>query len=368
MTSTIKETAFFNKLRYTFGNEDWITEQKALKLKPNDEVVCITASGDRPLHLLLQPLKKLTAVDANPTQNYLLELKIAAIKDLNYKNYAALLGLNHYEDRLLLLDKILPHLSESAQFYWQNNAKEIRKGILYRGETEKWIQRGAFFLKLFRKKEINALFACTTLDEQKRFLDSIWNHKLWKRSITLFLNPTFVRLFFKDPGLYDNYETHIKPGSYIYDRMMDYLKTHLAKDNFFMQLIFLGHVGLEAVPPYLQEKSYATLQKNVSKIEIETNNVITFLENSPSGSFDKFSLSDVASYLNYEDFVRLLKAVHHAAKPGARFCMRQFISRYRLPEQMAPLFTIDSDLAGELEKEDKAFVYHFTVGTVNKKN
>ncbi|HKZ00179.1 MAG TPA: DUF3419 family protein, partial [Rhabdochlamydiaceae bacterium] len=65
---------FYSRLSYSFGNEDWITELEALRIKPGDRVVCITASGDRPLHLLLADLGELVSVDANPFQNHLFEL------------------------------------------------------------------------------------------------------------------------------------------------------------------------------------------------------------------------------------------------------------------------------------------------------
>lgn len=366
MASSENPEAFFNKLRYSFGNEDWLTEQKALQLKPDDEVVCITASGDRPLNLLIDSCKKLIAIDANPIQNYLLQLKMAAVNQLNYNDYAAFLGLTDHPNRLVFLEQVLSYLSEASRTYWLNNKKNLQKGILYRGATEKWALWGTFLLKQFRNQEIQSLFKCKTLEEQKQFLKTGWNHNLWKKSIAFFVNPLVVRLFFKDPGLYAHYDSHIRPGGYVYDRMLDYLNLHLAKDNFFMQLIFLGQVSQDVAPPYLQETSYASLQQNISKIGIETNDIVRFLENSPSNSYDKFSLSDVASYLSYDNYVRLLKAMHHSAKPGARFCLRQFISRYRLPEEFAPLFKIEPDLAKELEKQDRAFVYHFTVGTVCK--
>jgi S-adenosylmethionine-diacylglycerol 3-amino-3-carboxypropyl transferase len=57
---------FYSRLSYSFGNEDWLTEHKALQIQPTDSVLCVTASGDRPLNLLTKELKALVAVDANP--------------------------------------------------------------------------------------------------------------------------------------------------------------------------------------------------------------------------------------------------------------------------------------------------------------
>ena len=55
-------TFFFSRLSYSFGNEDWRTEKRALGIRPHDQVLCITASGDRPLNLLARDyVKKLFA-------------------------------------------------------------------------------------------------------------------------------------------------------------------------------------------------------------------------------------------------------------------------------------------------------------------
>ena len=72
--------SFFSRLSYSFGNEDWRTEQDALKIKSGDRVVCITGSGDRPLHLLLSEGQEVVSVDANIFQNQLLHLKAAALQ------------------------------------------------------------------------------------------------------------------------------------------------------------------------------------------------------------------------------------------------------------------------------------------------
>lgn len=363
---SIKSHPFFNRLSYSLGNEDWKTELKALQLNAQDEVLVITASGDRPLHLLLDPCKKITAIDANPVQNYLLQLKIAAIKHLKADEYVQFLGLKNHQNRLSLLEQLHPSLPEESARYWLKNQKAIKKGVIYQGAIEKWINKSAFLLLLFKSKEIKSLFAQDNLHDQSRFLSTNWSHGLWKRALNFFMNPGFSQLFLKDPGLYTSHETHQKPGNYFYDRMMEHLSKHLAKDNYFLQLIFLGSISEEAAPPYLQKSQHQHIQSNVGKIHSHTGDVIEYLENCPANTFSKFSLSDVASYMPYEQFTRLLKAIHHAAKPHARICLRQFMSRYRIPSALESHFNFEPDLQHQLEKEDRTFVYHFTVGTVNK--
>lgn len=52
----------------------------------------LCSAGDNTLNLLLAGPKKIVAVDLSPAQNAVLELKIAAIKNLTYDDYLLILG------------------------------------------------------------------------------------------------------------------------------------------------------------------------------------------------------------------------------------------------------------------------------------
>jgi S-adenosylmethionine-diacylglycerol 3-amino-3-carboxypropyl transferase len=359
--------SFFSRLSYSFGNEDWITEPKALQIEPHHRVLCITASGDRPLHLLLNECHEMVAVDMNHVQNHLLELKKIAMSHLPYTDYLAFLGLAHCNHRNRFLSQLLPHLPSATAQYWINNPKTIKKGVIYEGACERWARRLSYLIRLMRRKEINTLFNADTIESQREFLKHKWNHTLWKKMFNMGLNPWITSFFLKDPGTYSNFDTSIKPGTYTYERMIECLNNNLARENLLMSLIFKGTVHPDAFPPYLEQQGINTIKKNLHKLSIKTTDVVKFLESEPEGSFDRFSLSDVVSYLDHDSFLRLMKGIYRTAKPGARFCLRQFISRYQIPATMEHCFERDSALEKTLEKEDRAFVYHFTIGTVIKK-
>lgn len=359
--------SFFSRLSYSFGNEDWITEPKALQIEPHHRVLCITASGDRPLHLLLNECHEMVAIDMNQVQNHLLELKKAAMGQFSYADYLAFLGLTPCHHRIKLLNQLLPHLPPETARYWMNNPKVITRGVIYQGACERWARRISYLIRLMRKKEIDTLFNAKNIEHQREFLKGKWNHTLWKKMFNLGLNPWITSFFFKDPGTYSNFDTSIRPGSYTYERMIDCLNNNLARENLLMSLIFKGSVHPDAFPPYLEQQGVNTIKNNLHKLSVKTSDVVKFLESEPDESYDRFSLSDVVSYLDYDSFIRLMKGIYRTAKPGARFCLRQFISRYQIPTAMQHFFERDSTLEKELEKEDRAFVYHFTIGTVIKK-
>lgn len=357
---------FYNRLSYTFGNEDWDTERDALKLGTHDRVFCITASGDRPLHLLATGCKEIVSIDANPTQDYLLQLKIAAMKRLSTEEFQAFIGTKPCCNRKEIARQLGADLSPDAVRYWVKHENLIEKGVLFEGHTEKWVKRANWALRLIRGKEIETLFNIKDLNQQREFLKNKWNHKIWKSAMKLVLNRFSSTVFFNDPGLYAYLDASMHPGIYIYDKMMDRLNHELARDNPFISLYLWGQVAHEAFPPYLQPEGIAQIKPNLSKIQSHIGNAINYLEAAPPNSFDAFSLSDIASYMDQASFLRILKAMYLAAKPGARFCLRQFMSRYKIPEGLSPYFKRDQKLESELSRRDKGFIYDFMTGTVLK--
>lgn len=357
---------FFSRLSYSFGNEDWTTERRALQLKPQDRVVCITASGDRPLNLLLDDLHELVSVDANPSQNHLLHLKMAALSTFDYGVYLAFLGARPHTNRLSLLPLLLPEMPAQSAHFWSAHSAMIAKGVLYQGKVERFCALIAPLIAVLRGKKLDRLFAFNELEEQRRFVREEWDTAFWRGVLDVCLHPWITRLFVQDPGLYSHLGQGIKPSTYIQSRMTASLSRTLAKENLLISLALRGHVSAEAFSPYLKEKESATIKQRLSKILPVHADIHTFLEGAPVDHFDAFSLSDVASFISKEQFHKLLKEIIRTAKSGARFCIRQFLSDYHIPRELTPYFHRDTTLERGLEEEDSCFVYRYMTGNICK--
>lgn len=366
MKNPQKQQPFFSRLSYSFGNEDPRVERKALAIKPTDRVLCITASGDRPLHLLMDECAEVVAIDLNETQNNLLALKTLAMKHFKYEDYILFLGGYKDRDRIQKLHRLLPHFDDKESRFWNNHTHLVTKGVLYQGSLEKMLSLFGCTLKLLRGKKVNQLFSIQDLEEQKQFVKEKWNTFLWRKAFDVLFNSPVMRLALKDPGLFAFLDKSISPGTYIYNRMNQSLQTNLANENALLSLILRGRVEPKAFPPYLTEEGVNVIKPRLNKLKWHSDNIITFLENSPDNHFDGFSLSDIASYMDDQSFQRLLSAVHRTAKPGARFSIRQFMSDHPITESVRPFFKRDPKLEATLESEERCFFYRFMVGTIKK--
>lgn len=357
---------FFSRLNYTFGNEDWTTEQEALELKPNDRVLCVTGSGDRPLHLLLKDCKEIVAIDANSAQNHLLHLKMAAMKALPYEEYLSFLGAIPSTNKMKHFSKIKESMPQDSAKFWQNSHPVLSRGILYEGKMERrmiWLSKIAKCIQ--GKKHIKALFDCKDMDSQRRYLKTNWRPSIWRTVFDLGLKPSLSKVFLRDPGLYAHVDPSINPGHHIFDRLYGCMQNSLARENYFLSFWLKGYVERCAFPPYLMPEGIATIAPRLNRITTRSENLIDYLEAAPSNSFDCFSISDVISYIDAGSFTRLMHQIKRTAKPGARFCLREFLSRREIPKELKPHFRRNPLLEEKLEAQDCCFVYRFMVGNIH---
>ena len=140
-----KHTQFKNEYIYAFTWEDPRVDRRLLKIRDNDVVLCVTSAGDNVLDYLYNANpRRIHAVDLNPTQNHLLELKIAAFRSLPYAQVWKMFGQGRFPTfRETLIAKLSPHMSSQACQYWLNHASifESRHGLYETGGSRYVVNR-----------------------------------------------------------------------------------------------------------------------------------------------------------------------------------------------------------------------------------
>ncbi|KAI0847088.1 hypothetical protein F5Y00DRAFT_125601 [Daldinia vernicosa] len=174
-----KHTQFNDEYIYAFTWEDTRVDERILKLKSDDVVLAITSAGDNLLSYALQGPARIHAVDLNPTQNHLLELKVAAFSSLPYEDFWKIFGEGkHPEFRSLLISKMSPHLSSRAFQYWLSNHHIFTKtqgGLYDTGGSKHGIRIFRWISRVFGcRSAVKELLAAKTLNEQRE----IWRNKI----------------------------------------------------------------------------------------------------------------------------------------------------------------------------------------------
>ncbi|KAF4125026.1 betaine lipid synthase, partial [Geosmithia morbida] len=175
-----KHKQFNDEYIYAFTWEDTRVDERILNLGPDDKVLAITSAGDNIISYLTQSPARVHAVDLNPTQNHLLELKAASYVALPYEDFWCIFGEGKHPDfRRLLITKLSPHLSSRAFQYWMKNSHVFHNnsgyGLYDTGGSRhairvfRWVSR-IFGLQGVVRKMLDA----PTLNEQRE----IWRGKI----------------------------------------------------------------------------------------------------------------------------------------------------------------------------------------------
>ncbi|HEX4336570.1 MAG TPA: DUF3419 family protein [Polyangiaceae bacterium] len=346
--------------------EDTRSELAAFGPLEGKRVFAVTAGGGRVLNLLIDRPQSITCVDLNPAQNALLELKIAAVRELDHGTYLRFLGVRAANNRLAIYERYLrEQLSFGARRFFDGKPKAVGAGILFQGKMEKYLRVGAKVLKLGHPFGLKNLLDARNLDEQ-RLAMARWETPFWKSVAHLVGNKHVISRLSGDPGFYRNLPPKPPLHEVLYDRVHRHLKNNLLRENSFLQLVLHGrYVYEDVLPIYLNANTFDRIKAALgeTKIDIQTTTVTDALAADRSG-FDAFSISDICSYLDPEPNHRLFELVLSSAKSGARLCSRSNIFHKPLAPEHAARVVRDPALEAKLSLHDHATVHEFVVGEI----
>jgi S-adenosylmethionine-diacylglycerol 3-amino-3-carboxypropyl transferase len=109
------------------------------------------------------------------------------------------------------------------------------------------------------------------------------------------------------------------------------------------------------VPDYLRAEHFETIRQRLDRISAVTADVGDAVEALDPHSVDCFALSNVFEYSPRDLFERTLTSLVRAARPGARFALRNLLAPRRFEGH--PEFLVDLDLSARLRNADRGFIY-----------
>jgi len=354
-----KDQVTLFKLVFTHNWEDPVCDHAALKIKNSDAVLAITSGGCNVLGFLLFDPKVIYSIDINPSQSYLLELKIAAIKNLGFEEFVSFSGLHPYSDRMDLYRKIQTSLSQDAQSYWNDHIKLIRNGFIMQGKYEWFIRFAAKFIRLLQgKKRVLGLFDAKSKAEQEEYFDKVWNTKRFRLLFKILFNKRMLAR----KGLVADY-FHFDDGSRsfaesFYNRSKKAFRNLPIHDNYFLSLYLLGKYRNDReVPAYLKKENYDFIKARIDRIKIHTGEAQEWLDSMPSRSIDCFALSNICELMSEKDTERLFTAVSKTAGNGARIIFRNLMIPREPPAELQNQIVKDEPLSRIIYENDRSFVY-----------
>lgn len=308
-----KHTQFRDEYIYAFTWEDTRIDERLLQLTEHDVVLAITSAGDNVLSYALQSPARIHAVDLNPAQNHLLELKVAAYTArLPYDDFWRLFGEGrHAGFRELLIARLSPHLSSRGFQYWLRNEHIFTRGAaaaeaagagddtpVFGGLYDTGGSKNA--IRVFRalsaalglRGAVRAILAAKTLNEQRE----LWRARLRPALLSRLLSRVVVsqeRFLWAALGVPKNqlamieadYEADLQAAAAaggggggskaapkplrsqaVWNYMVNTLdpmveSVHLAADNPYYYVCLAGRFARRCHPDYLSRQAHARLSR-----------------------------------------------------------------------------------------------------------
>lgn len=358
----------FTGLLYSQCWEDPRTIEAGLSLTPDDDLLIITSGGCNALALSMKKPNSITAVDFDPAQTHLLELKIGAARTLDYATYLSFLGVTPSDVRLSHYRMVREALSGPGQTYWDQRLNDIRTGVIHAGKFERYLNLFRRFALRFAhpRSSIDRLLALTSLEEQEAFYEAEWDNARWRFLFRAFFGRFAQRRLARHPRLFEYAKGDL--GTTYLQRVRHGLVEVPIHDNYFVEYMTTGRYRVGPnMPPYLTERGFESTRAHADRIRLVTAEIGTFLGLQPSGAFSAIHLSDIFESMSEAEAFRVFHDLAAVATDGARITYYNNVVHRTHPAELDAVFHEDPAEGERLLFRDRAFVYgRFAVARLTK--
>ena len=380
MSARIFNFVHHNHLVYNTCWEDPRLDRVALDLGPEDDVLVITSAGCNTLDYILAGPRHVHAVDMNPRQNALLELKLSGIRNLPYETFFQMFGKGNLPGvRKIYQQHLRADLSSWSKNYWDRWIRFFdhpKKTFYYCGTS-------GTFARLLRvytdrvlkiRPHVDAILQSESLEQQREIYQLHVRDRIWTRFLRFAMKRDATLSMLGVPKAQRQQVDKQFPGgiTQFARNCMDTVFTEIPiADNYFWRVYMTGSYTHDCCPEYLKEDNFRKLKEGlVDRISVHTNSVQGFLENH-TGTISRFVLLDHMDWLS-DRFFPLLEAEWQAildrAAPNSRVIWRSgglntdYLSKVlvrknnkflKLPE----LLEYHQQLAAELHAQDRVHTY-----------
>ena len=369
-----------NNLVYNTCWEDPRLDQVALEISPTDRVLVITSAGCNALDYALCGAQQVHAVDMNPRQNALLELKKSGIRNLQYEDFFKMFG----EGRLpnaakIYADKMRSSLDSWAQGYWDRWIKFFdnpQRPFYFRGTSgafARWINLYVDRVVKVRSY-LNDILDASSVEDQRYIYDNHLRDRFWTKTVKFAMGrDTTLSMVGVPKAQRQQVERDYTGG--IVQFVQDCVEAVFAKipiiDNYFWRVYLTGMYTPDCCPEYLKPDNFEKLKQGVvDNVSTHTNTVQGFLE-SGQEPISRFVLLDHMDWLSTK-FFNLLEsewqAILNRASSDARFIWRSgglrtdFVDRVNVRQdgqsrQLGEILKYNTQLASDLHVQDRVHTY-----------
>lgn len=297
-----------SSLLYNACWEDPACDRQALRLGADDEVLVITSAGCNALDYALCGPRRVVAVDANPRQGALLELKMAAIRTCTDDDVFALFGEGRHADaQRIYRERLRTQLSVTARAFWDSRMHWFNG---QNGDSFYFHGLSGVVARLMRvyvrtrpglRQALERLLAASDLEAQAAIYDREVAPKLWNGFLNWVVSrQTTMSLLGVPPAQTREVAAHHDAAApvgrsvagFVRDAMERVFRLLPLYSNYFWTCYIRGGYTRSNCPEYLRPANLAALRSGlVDRIEVRTGTVAGILQ-ADEQPFSRFVLLD----------------------------------------------------------------------------
>jgi S-adenosylmethionine-diacylglycerol 3-amino-3-carboxypropyl transferase len=351
--------AVTDRLFFAMVREDSTLDVEHLAPRADEEHVVVGSGGCTALSLLAAGAGRVWSVDLNRTQHHLVELKLAALRAMPWRDAAAFLGAVPMDarERVRRYAGLRSLLGDGARAWWDGREGDIGRGVLATGVSERFIAAvvAAVRLAVHPAERIERLLACRTLDEQRALYHAEWNSRRWRLLFHLLLNRAAFRRTY-DPAFFRHVENPSFPRHF-HALVERGLTEQPIATNWFAHHMLTGRMPVDVrggAPPYLEAGDRVAARAD--RLALVDGGMTTFLRTRPTGSIAGFALSNIGEWLDAAALDALFAEIVRTARPGARVVIRDFVGHTDVPVRWRARMVEDRARSDALSRRDRSLV------------
>jgi S-adenosylmethionine-diacylglycerol 3-amino-3-carboxypropyl transferase len=355
-SSAIQNRAAFNAIRYANVWEDGSLLLEAFAPLQGKRMVSICSSGDNALALLALDPCEVFAVDLNPAQIACLDIRCAAIRELEREEVLDFLGFKGKPCcREKTYNSLRSGIPQPSREFWDKRIRDIKNGIIHAGKFERYFQlfRKWILPLIHGKNKCEKLISFEQANDGALFYNSTWNNRRWRLLFRLFFSRTAMGILGRDPEFFRFVE-----GS-VAERILKRTELALCElpgaENPWLQYIVSGNFA-HAMPPYLEPQIFAKAKTNLAALHSHLGTIDSVLAEK-SAALSGYNLSDIFEYMDKPLFSKICGSLLNSAAPKSRFAYWNML----VPRSMAACaperVQAQTQLAESLFRKDRAFFY-----------
>jgi S-adenosylmethionine-diacylglycerol 3-amino-3-carboxypropyl transferase len=363
-----------SSLLYNACWEDPACDRAALRLGGDDEVLVITSGGCNALDYALCGPRRVWAVDANPRQTALLELKLAGIHALGHDDFFQIFGRGRhpgfpdlYRRRLRAL------LSPTARQFWDRRGHWFTgRSFYYRGLSGTVARLVRAYLDAWPalRRAVDDLLDAPSLEAQARIYDARVAPRLWTPPVRWAVGRQATMSMLGVPCAQTREvargHQHGVSG-FICDAIARVFRLLPVGDNYFWTVYLRGGYTPACCPEYLKPANFAALKGGLAERIVPVTGTVAGFLAGHQGRISRFVLLDHMDWMAWHrphDLAGEWERICQRAAPGTRIIFRSahqeagYLAHVRvggvaLPERLR----FDRPLAAILHARDRVGTY-----------